>query len=64
MGKTLLLFFGLLTLSCWATPGEHLKAGTKLPEIREADQTGAVRTLDQLKGPKGTLLVVFRSADW
>jgi hypothetical protein len=28
------------------------------------DQTGRVRTLKSVAGPKGTMLVFFRSADW
>lgn len=64
MRLKVLLLWSLLTLACWATPGEHLKPGTRLPVIEEPDQSGIITTLDSLKGPKGTLLVVFRSADW
>jgi peroxiredoxin len=38
--------------------------GTKLPDFRAQDQTGAWRTLSALLGPKGLMLVIIRSADW
>ena len=33
-------------------------------EFRLNDQTGQPRTLASVAGPKGTMLVFFRSADW
>lgn len=62
--KRLVLICALLTLSAWATPGEHLKTGQSLPQLQESDQAGKERSLKDLAGPKGTILVVFRSADW
>ena len=59
-----LLILALLSLPLWALPGEHLQPGLPLPEVREADQFGKQRTLTDLKGRQGILLVVFRSADW
>ena len=64
MRTKVLLLWSLFTLACWATPGEHLQPGTRLPVIQESDQSGVTTTLDSLKGPEGTLLVIFRSADW
>jgi cytochrome oxidase Cu insertion factor (SCO1/SenC/PrrC family) len=29
-----------------------------------SDQTGRIQTLETVAGPKGTMLVFFRSADW
>jgi len=40
------------------------KAGQAVPDFRLADQDGTVRTLRSILGPKGALLVFFRSADW
>ncbi len=54
----------LLATAAWAAPGEHLKQGQTLPPIQESDQGGQQQTLKELAGPKGTILVVFRSADW
>jgi len=38
--------------------------GERLPEFSLPDQTGALRELGSLTGPKGLVLVFFRSADW
>jgi hypothetical protein len=36
----------------------------RVPDFSLPDQTGAVRTLRSVMGPKGMMLVLFRSADW
>lgn len=38
--------------------------GTKVPPFSAPDQDGRMQTLDTVRGPKGTLLLFFRSADW
>jgi hypothetical protein len=38
--------------------------GSVLPTLSAPDQTGAVRTLDDLAGDNGLLLFMNRSADW
>jgi hypothetical protein len=38
--------------------------GQVLPAFEARDTAGAPRSLDSLKGPKGLVLVFFRSADW
>jgi hypothetical protein len=38
--------------------------GERVPEFALSDQYGRQRTLHDLAGPSGTLLVFFRSADW
>jgi len=40
------------------------QVGGRVPEFTLVDQTGATRTLRSLMGPKGLMLVLFRSADW
>ena len=40
------------------------QVGARIPEFTLVDQTGARRTLRSLMGPKGLMLVLFRSADW
>jgi hypothetical protein len=40
------------------------RVGEAVPGFRLADQNGQVHTLHSLLGPKGALLVFFRSADW
>lgn len=38
--------------------------GTRVPDFEAADQAGHIQTLSSIAGPKGSLLVFFRSADW
>ena len=38
--------------------------GTRVPDFTLLDQKGQSRTLASLTGPKGLMLVFFRSADW
>ena len=40
------------------------KIGERVPDFSLPDQTGATRTLQSIMGPKGAMLVFFRSADW
>jgi hypothetical protein len=41
-----------------------LAVGQKAPPFSVRDQFGRLQTLDTLKGPNGTVLLFFRSADW
>ena len=41
-----------------------LAVGQKAPAFSARDQFGHAQTLDSLKGPNGTVLLFFRSADW
>ena len=45
-------------------PEIGLAAGTMAPTTQLTDSTGALVTLAELSGEKGTALVFFRSADW
>ena len=38
--------------------------GARVPDFTLLDQNGQSRTLASLMGPKGLMLVFFRSADW
>ena len=40
------------------------QVGTPVPDFTLLDQKGQSRTLASLMGPKGLMLVFFRSADW
>jgi cytochrome oxidase Cu insertion factor (SCO1/SenC/PrrC family) len=40
------------------------KVGGHVPAFDLKDQDGKARTLDSIMGPKGAMLVFFRSADW
>ncbi len=41
-----------------------LRPGQKAPDFSARDQFGKTQTLDTLRGPKGTVLLFYRSADW
>ena len=41
-----------------------LRAGQKAPDFSAVDQFGKTQTLETLRGPKGTVLLFYRSADW
>jgi cytochrome oxidase Cu insertion factor (SCO1/SenC/PrrC family) len=40
------------------------KIGQAVPSFTLSDQNGTPRALSSLLGPKGAILVFFRSADW
>jgi peroxiredoxin len=40
------------------------QVGTRVPDFTLLDQKGQLRTLASLTGPKGLMLVFYRSADW
>ena len=40
------------------------QVGDALPEFSLRDQNGHVQSLKSLFGPKGAIIVFFRSADW
>ena len=44
--------------------GIGLSIGQKAPAFSAPDQFGKQQTLDTLRGPNGTVLLFFRSADW
>ena len=59
---TLMLLMSLLPTP---TPAELGPAvGQPLPPFEAPDQDGRPRSFDSLRGPKGLVLVFFRSADW
>ena len=38
--------------------------GETIPEFAGKDQNGIRKTFDDIKGPKGALIIFYRSADW
>jgi len=40
------------------------QVGARVPSFTLPDQSGQPRSLESLLGPKGAMLVFFRSADW
>jgi hypothetical protein len=63
----------LVTIAIWALPiaalyGQSIKTGPEVgqqvPALSAPDQEGRNQTLSSVMGPKGAMLVFFRSADW
>jgi len=46
------------------TAGVGPQAGAVVPAFAGVDQFGKAHTLASIYGPKGAMLVFFRSADW
>jgi len=40
------------------------QVGEQIPDFRLPDQTGRVWTRESIMGPRGAMLVFYRSADW
>jgi len=40
------------------------QVGESVPDFTLRDQTGRLRTLESIMGPRGAMLVFVRSADW
>ena len=40
------------------------EVGERIPDFQLPDQNGQMQTFESLKGPKGLVLLVVRSADW
>lgn len=40
------------------------QVGQRVPDFNLIDQTGRMRNLQSVMGPRGAMLVFFRSADW
>jgi hypothetical protein len=59
---------GLVTLSAQSPPVDTSKigpaVGETVPAVAGVDQFGKPQSLSSISGPKGAMLVFFRSADW
>lgn len=40
------------------------QVGDRVPDFRLVDQAGRTHTLQSVMGPKGAMLLFYRSADW
>ena len=58
----------VLFLVAMAPYGQNIKtgpdAGQPVPAFSAQNQGGKTQTLQSVMGPKGAMLVFFRSADW
>jgi peroxiredoxin len=57
-----MLLLGAVLLAGAVSTGPEV--GAKIPDFSLPDQSGQTRNFAALKGPKGLVLVFFRSADW
>ncbi len=61
-------YLALWALSLSALRGQAIKTGPEVgrqvPSFSALDQTGRQQTFQSIVGPKGAMLVFFRSADW
>jgi hypothetical protein len=58
------LIFGAGALAQTAPESPGPAVGARVPDFQLSDQAGANRSLHSVMGPKGLMLVFFRSADW
>ena len=63
-----LLAAGLITVAAAQQPVDVTRIGPQVgeqaPSFTLTDQHGAWVSLDSVMGPKGAMIVFFRSADW
>jgi hypothetical protein len=61
-----ILTAALLTFSVCAYSAEATgpAVGQQIPDFTAPDQSGSVQSLKTIIGPKGAMLVFYRSADW
>jgi peroxiredoxin len=57
-----MLLLGAALLAAAISTGPEV--GARIPGFSLPDQTGQSRNFAALRGPKGLVLVFFRSADW
>ena len=60
----MLLIAAAFAAALASAPATGPATGARVPAFELRDQHNAVRTLVDLKGPRGLVLVFFRSADW
>jgi hypothetical protein len=58
------LALAVFALAAMAATHTGPEIGAKIPDFQAVDQDGKSHTLVSLLGPKGAVLVVYRSADW
>ena len=64
MRLNLVLASSLFAVAVWSAVPTGPAVGSTVPEFSAPDQTGKIQTLKSIMGPKGVLLVFYRSADW
>jgi len=59
-----LLAFATMAMAFADEPGYGPAVGERVPDFAAPDQNRRMRRLADLRGPRGLVLVFFRSADW
>ena len=59
-----ILALPLFAMAAWSAVPSGPEIGKTVPEFSAPDQTGKTQTLKSIMGPKGAMLVFYRSADW
>ena len=58
------LWLGVFTAALVGQIKTGPAVGDGVPDFAAPDQVGRTQTLKSIMGPKGTILVFYRSADW
>ena len=66
MGTISRLTVTLFLLVCYSLRGRDYgpPVGSKMPGFELPDQEGKVHSLADMLGPKGAIILFYRSADW
>jgi hypothetical protein len=62
--RAIIVSAALCGLAAAAAISSGPNVGEAVPDFRLEDQNGKTQTLRSILGPKGALLVFYRSADW
>jgi len=57
-------WFVVFAAALYGQAGTGPAVGDRVPDFAAPDQAGRTQTLESVMGPKGAMLVFFRSADW
>jgi hypothetical protein len=59
-----LAFVSLIAVHALSAIRTGPEPGTNIPDFSLPDQNGKTQSLKTIAGPKGALIVFYRSADW
>lgn len=62
--RTFIVFAALISCVSAQPGGRGPDVGATIPLFAAPDQNGVMQSLDRITGPKGAMIVFFRSADW
>ena len=58
------LSLAVFAAALYGQAGTGPAVGERVPDFTAPDQAGHTQTLQSIMGPKGAMLVFYRSADW